>query len=91
MPCGKKRKRHKIATHKRKKRLRKNRHKKKNKQFFFHTSVFPMKYACIFPNCTPLIYSATLPLPSFVKWMCFKKYKAVFAFNCAMRALKKLL
>jgi hypothetical protein len=25
MPCGKKRKRHKIATHKRKKRLRKNR------------------------------------------------------------------
>lgn len=29
MPCGKKRKRHKIATHKRKKRLRKNRHKKK--------------------------------------------------------------
>ena len=32
MPCGKKRKRHKIATHKRKKRLRKNRHKKKNRQ-----------------------------------------------------------
>jgi len=31
MPCGKKRKRHKIATHKRKKRLRKNRHKKRNK------------------------------------------------------------
>ena len=30
MPCGKKRKRHKIATHKRKKRLRKNRHKKNN-------------------------------------------------------------
>ena len=30
MPCGRKRKRHKIATHKRKKRLRKNRHKKKN-------------------------------------------------------------
>ena len=29
MPCGKKRKRRKIATHKRKKRLRKNRHKKK--------------------------------------------------------------
>ncbi len=29
MPCGKKRKRHKIATHKRKKRLSKNRHKKK--------------------------------------------------------------
>ena len=29
MPCGKKTKRHKIATHKRKKRLRKNRHKKK--------------------------------------------------------------
>ena len=29
MPCGKKRKRHKIATHKRKKRLKKNRHKKK--------------------------------------------------------------
>ena len=28
MPCGKKRKRHKIATHKRKKRLRKNRHKR---------------------------------------------------------------
>ena len=27
MPCGKKRKRHKLATHKRKKRLRKNRHK----------------------------------------------------------------
>ncbi len=29
MPSGKKRARHKIATHKRKKRLRKNRHKKK--------------------------------------------------------------
>ena len=29
MPCGRKRKRHKIATHKRKKRLRKNRHKKR--------------------------------------------------------------
>ena len=29
MPCGKKRKRHKIATHKRKKRLRRNRHKNK--------------------------------------------------------------
>lgn len=28
MPCGKKKKRHKIATHKRKKRLRKSRHKK---------------------------------------------------------------
>jgi hypothetical protein len=28
MPCGKKRKLHKINTHKRKKRLRKNRHKK---------------------------------------------------------------
>jgi hypothetical protein len=31
MPCGRKRKRHKIATHKRKKRLRKSRHKKKNR------------------------------------------------------------
>ncbi len=29
MPCGKKRKRGKINTHKRKKRLRKNRHKKR--------------------------------------------------------------
>jgi hypothetical protein len=29
MPSGKKRKRQKIATHKRKKRLRKDRHKKK--------------------------------------------------------------
>jgi hypothetical protein len=29
MPCGRKRKRKKIATHKRKKKLRKNRHKKK--------------------------------------------------------------
>ena len=29
MPSGKKRKRHKISTHKRKKILRKNRHKKK--------------------------------------------------------------
>jgi hypothetical protein len=29
LPCGKKRKRAKMATHKRKKRLRKNRHKKK--------------------------------------------------------------
>ena len=28
MPNGKKHKRHKMATHKRKKRLRKNRHKK---------------------------------------------------------------
>ena len=29
MPSGKKRKRHKMAAHKRKKRLRKNRHKSK--------------------------------------------------------------
>ena len=29
MPCGKKRKRNKMITHKRKKRLRANRHKKK--------------------------------------------------------------
>ncbi len=29
VPCGRKRKKHKIATHKRKKRLRMNRHKKK--------------------------------------------------------------
>ena len=42
MPCGKKRKRHKIATHKRKKRLRKNRHKKKNKQFL-HIISRPLK------------------------------------------------
>ena len=34
MPCGRKRKRHKMATHKRKKRLRKNRHKKRIRQFF---------------------------------------------------------
>ena len=37
MPSGKKRKRHKIATHKRKKRLRKNRHKKK--QFFLNAVI----------------------------------------------------
>ncbi len=30
MPCGRKRKRYKMSNHKRKKRLRKNRHKKKN-------------------------------------------------------------
>ena len=30
MPNGKKHKRHKMATHKRKKRLRKNRHKRSN-------------------------------------------------------------
>lgn len=29
MPCGRKRKRHKMAVHKRKKRLRKLRHRKK--------------------------------------------------------------
>jgi hypothetical protein len=29
MPCGRKRKRRKIATHKRKKRLRRDRHKKR--------------------------------------------------------------
>ena len=29
MPCGKKRKRAKIATHKRKKKVRRNRHKSK--------------------------------------------------------------
>ena len=29
MPCGRKRKKHKIATHKRKKKLREMRHKKK--------------------------------------------------------------
>jgi len=31
MPCGRKRKRHKMSTHKRKKRLRKDRHKKRNR------------------------------------------------------------
>lgn len=31
MPSGKKRKRHKIANHKRKKRLKRDRHKKKGK------------------------------------------------------------
>jgi hypothetical protein len=31
MPCGKKRKKKKIATHKRKKRMRKDRHKKKKR------------------------------------------------------------
>ena len=30
MPCGKKLKRHKLATHQRKKRRRANRHKKKD-------------------------------------------------------------
>ena len=35
MPCGKKRKRHKMSTHKRKKRLRKDRHKKRIRQFYF--------------------------------------------------------
>ena len=35
MPNGKKHKRHKMATHKRKKRLRKNRHKKKALRFCF--------------------------------------------------------
>ena len=35
MPNGKKRKRHKMATHKRKKRLRKNRHKKKYFLYYF--------------------------------------------------------
>ena len=35
MPNGKKRKRHKMATHKRKKRLRKNRHKKKLFLYYF--------------------------------------------------------
>ena len=40
MPNGKKKKRHKMATHKRKKRLRKNRHKSKEpgvtNQTFYH-------------------------------------------------------
>lgn len=31
MPCGRKRKRTKIATHKRKKRLRRDRHKKRER------------------------------------------------------------
>jgi hypothetical protein len=35
MPSGKKRKRHKVATHKRKKRRRANRHKKKLKKVVF--------------------------------------------------------
>ncbi len=38
MPSGKKRKRHKMATHKRKKRLRKNRHKKKQ-SFLYKTPI----------------------------------------------------
>ena len=39
MPSGKKRKRHKMATHKRKKRLRKNRHKKKQYFLMFCTAI----------------------------------------------------
>ena len=39
MPSGKKRKRHKMATHKRKKRLRKNRHKKMYFPVFWGWSV----------------------------------------------------
>ena len=57
MPCGKKRKRHKIATHKRKKRLRKNRHKKKNRPRNRKTtdkkdadsSLFFQQ--CVYPHC----------------------------------------
>ena len=42
MPNGKKHKRHKMATHKRKKRLRKNRHKKK-KEFFSVSAILAVR------------------------------------------------
>ena len=52
MPNGKKRKRHKMATHKRKKRLRKNRHKKKQNTFYQYQSgdTFYLFWRCI-PVC----------------------------------------
>ena len=43
MPNGKKHKRHKMATHKRKKRLRKNRHKKKKGSTFVLTDRLQLK------------------------------------------------
>ena len=49
MPCGKKRKRHKIATHKRKKRLRKNRHKKRNKYVPLCSRIYPDIFDLIYP------------------------------------------
>ena len=44
MPSGKKRKGHKMATHKRKKRLRKNRHK--SKLTALAKSLFAIERAC---------------------------------------------
>ena len=43
MPCGKKRKRAKIATHKRKKKLRRNRHKSKLQFERLYLGLFPLK------------------------------------------------
>ena len=42
MPNGKKHKRHKMATHKRKKRLRKNRHKKR-KEFLTVSAILAVR------------------------------------------------
>ena len=53
MPSGKKRKRHKMSTHKRKKRLRKNRHKStsiKNKLVKRLSIVFQVCSLCIVPK-----------------------------------------
>ena len=47
MPNGKKHKRHKMSTHKRKKRLRKNRHKKK-----YDTSPLSLKHFSAKTNYT---------------------------------------
>ena len=56
MPCGKKRKKKKMNTHKRKKRLRANRHKKKGKQFI--KSLFKkIIWLNIFLLTTQLLYS----------------------------------
>ena len=64
MPCGKKRKRHKIATHKRKKRLRKNRHKKKK------ISSYPV----IISNAGVTIFSGIMQLSTGLPTTCFATF-----------------
>ena len=46
MPSGKKRKGHKMATHKRKKRLRKNRHKSKKESFWVSHTILRTISSC---------------------------------------------
>ncbi len=56
MPCGKKRKRQKMNTHKRKKRLRAKRHKKKDKQIIIDVINLNQGCSYLFNDMNSLFY-----------------------------------